>query len=64
MLDEAEDRHVYAEAETQITTTIEAFEALPSPQAHQLFDIVYADPTPQIQCQREQLLSELLSRQE
>ncbi|MDH3676411.1 MAG: thiamine pyrophosphate-dependent enzyme, partial [Anaerolineae bacterium] len=64
MLTEAEDRRFYAEAETEITTSIEAFEALPPPKVQQLFDLVYADPTPQIQCQRERLLRELSSRQE
>jgi pyruvate dehydrogenase E1 component alpha subunit len=52
LLSEADDKCLYEEVRAQIQKTIERYEALPPPDPDQLFDLVYAEPTPQLQRQR------------
>lgn len=50
---------VVSEAITQIDRAVEAYEALPSPDPRQQFKHIYAEMSPQLQRQQENLLRDL-----
>ena len=59
MLTEAEDQQIYDEVAADIQATVEAYEALEPQSPELLFNIVYANPSRQLQRQQAQLLQDL-----
>ncbi|MEM7346480.1 MAG: pyruvate dehydrogenase (acetyl-transferring) E1 component subunit alpha [Chloroflexota bacterium] len=59
LLTESEDQQLYDEAAAEVQAVVEAYEALPTPNPRQLFNIVYANPSPQLKAQEAHLMAEL-----
>jgi pyruvate dehydrogenase E1 component alpha subunit len=59
ILTEADDEALQEEVKAEIQAAVEAYEALAPQQPELLFDLVYAEPPPQLRRQREHLLHEL-----
>lgn len=59
ILSGVQDEELHEAASAEIQQAVEAMEALPPQDPGQIFDLVYAEPTPQLQRQRAELLAEL-----
>ena len=59
MLDETAEAAVAAEAEAKVAGWVEAFEAKPPSEPEEIFRHVFAEPTPALVAQQEELLSSL-----
>lgn len=59
LLTEAGDEALYEEAKAEIQTTVETYEAAPVAVPAQLFDLVFAEQSPQLQRQKARLLKDL-----
>jgi TPP-dependent pyruvate/acetoin dehydrogenase alpha subunit len=59
LLTEAEDKNLQAEVAAEIQAAIESYEALPPQDPRQLFNLVYADMSPQLRRQQEALMRDL-----
>lgn len=59
LLTETTDERLRQEATAEIESAIQTFEAQPPPGPQEIFDIVYADPPPQLKRQKNELLHEL-----
>jgi TPP-dependent pyruvate/acetoin dehydrogenase alpha subunit len=59
ILDSVEDEEIKTSVATEIQEQVEALESLPPPDPGRIFDLVYAEPTPQLQRQRAELMQYL-----
>lgn len=59
LLTEVEDKQLCEAVAAELQTIIETYEALPPPDPHQLFDLVYHEMPPHLQRQRDALTREL-----
>ncbi len=59
LLDEVEDVRLREAADAEIEREVERVEALPPPDPAAMFDLVFADPTPQLADQRGRLIDKL-----
>ena len=59
LLDETSEAAVAAEAEAKVAGWVEAFEAVPPPEPDEIFRHVFAEPTPGLAAQRDELMGGL-----
>ncbi|MGB0389062.1 MAG: pyruvate dehydrogenase (acetyl-transferring) E1 component subunit alpha [Ardenticatenaceae bacterium] len=59
MLSDLEDEQLHEEITEEIQGTVERLEAMPPQDPAEIFDLVYAEPTPQLKQQRSELLESL-----
>lgn len=64
LLTELEDKRLHKEVEAELQKAVDAFEALPDQSPALLFNLVYAQPTPQLRRQQAAMFPEAGPRQE
>ncbi len=59
MMTDVEDEQLHEDVVAEIQAAVEAMESLPPPDLNQHFDCIFAEPTPQLEQQRTEMLAEI-----